>query len=96
MLTVAIRIIGQAAELHACVAQTETGGLSSVRTDDLGATPIKTLMTRNPNVDWQSASDVLYGCANQAGEDKRKVARYALCTVCIGVGQGIALVLERV
>ena len=50
------------------------GSLSSVRTDDLGAVPIKSLMQRNPNVDWQSVSDVIYGCANQAGEDNRNVA----------------------
>ncbi|MES2786299.1 MAG: 3-oxoadipyl-CoA thiolase [Pseudomonadota bacterium] len=51
------------------------GALSSVRTDDLGAIPIRALMARNPGVDWQSVSDVLYGCANQAGEDNRNVAR---------------------
>jgi 3-oxoadipyl-CoA thiolase len=51
------------------------GALSSVRTDDLGAIPIKALMARNPNVDWQAVTDVLYGCANQAGEDNRNVAR---------------------
>jgi acetyl-CoA acyltransferase len=53
------------------------GGLSSVRADDLGALPIKALMQRNPNVDWAAVSDVLYGCANQAGEDNRNVARMA-------------------
>ncbi|MES2633122.1 MAG: 3-oxoadipyl-CoA thiolase [Pseudomonadota bacterium] len=53
------------------------GALSSVRTDDLGAIPIKALMARNPNVDWQAVSDVLYGCANQAGEDNRNVAHMA-------------------
>ena len=51
------------------------GSLASVRTDDLGAVPIKALMTRNPSVDWQAVADVLYGCANQAGEDNRNVAR---------------------
>ena len=51
------------------------GALSSVRTDDLGALPIKALMQRNPNVDWTAVADVLYGCANQAGEDNRNVAR---------------------
>ncbi len=51
------------------------GALSSVRTDDLGAIPIRALMARNPNVDWQAISDVIYGCANQAGEDNRNVAR---------------------
>ncbi|ABM34487.1 3-oxoadipyl-CoA thiolase [Paracidovorax citrulli] len=51
------------------------GALSSVRTDDLGATPLKALMARNPRVDWAAVTDVLYGCANQAGEDNRNVAR---------------------
>ncbi len=49
--------------------------LSSVRTDDLGAIPIKALMARNPLVDWTAVSDVIYGCANQAGEGNRNVAR---------------------
>src|ERR671931_489563 len=53
------------------------GALSSVRTDDLGAIPIKTLMARNPKVDWSKVDDVIYGCANQAGEDNRNVARMA-------------------
>ncbi len=53
------------------------GALSSVRTDDLAAIPIKALMQRNPNVDWATVTDVLYGCANQAGEDNRNVARMA-------------------
>ena len=51
------------------------GALSSVRADDLGAIPIRALMARNPGVDWQAVTDVLYGCANQAGEDNRNVAR---------------------
>ncbi|HEY9067055.1 MAG TPA: 3-oxoadipyl-CoA thiolase [Burkholderiaceae bacterium] len=51
------------------------GALSSVRTDDLGAIPIRALIARNPKVDWAAVSDVLYGCANQAGEDNRNVAR---------------------
>ena len=51
------------------------GALSSVRTDDLGALPIKALMERNPDVDWKAVDDVLYGNANQAGEDNRNVAR---------------------
>ena len=51
------------------------GALSSVRTDDLGALPIKALMARNPHVDWAAVTDVIYGCANQAGEDNRNVAR---------------------
>jgi len=53
------------------------GALCSVRTDDLGAIPIKALMARNPGVDWAAVTDVLYGCANQAGEDNRNVARMA-------------------
>ncbi|MGD9772669.1 3-oxoadipyl-CoA thiolase [Diaphorobacter sp.] len=51
------------------------GALSSVRTDDLGAIPIRALMERNPGVDWAAVDDVLYGNANQAGEDNRNVAR---------------------
>ena len=51
------------------------GALSKVRADDLGAIPIKSLMDRNPTVDWSKVDDVLYGCANQAGEDNRNVAR---------------------
>jgi 3-oxoadipyl-CoA thiolase len=54
------------------------GGLSGVRTDDLAAIPIKTLMERNPAIDWNALDDVIYGCANQAGEDNRNVARMAL------------------
>jgi len=53
------------------------GGLSSVRTDDLDALPIKALMARNGSVDWKAVDDVIYGCANQAGEDNRNVARMA-------------------
>ncbi|NTV85395.1 MAG: 3-oxoadipyl-CoA thiolase, partial [Burkholderiaceae bacterium] len=53
------------------------GALSSVRTDDLGAIPLRALMARNPNVDWAAVTDVLYGCANQAGEDNRNVAHMA-------------------
>lgn len=51
------------------------GSLSSVRTDDLGAIPIKALMQRNPQVKWDEVDEVIYGCANQAGEDNRNVAR---------------------
>ncbi len=51
------------------------GALSSVRADDLGAIPIRALMERNPRVDWARVADVIYGCANQAGEDNRNVAR---------------------
>ena len=53
------------------------GALSSVRTDDLGAIPIRALMARHPQVDWSALDDVIYGCANQAGEDNRNVARMA-------------------
>merc|ERR1711879_371360 len=51
------------------------GGLSKVCADDLGAIPMKALMERNPNVNWSDVDDVIYGCANQAGEDNRNVAR---------------------
>jgi len=51
------------------------GALSSVRADDLGAIPLRALMVRNPKVDWQAVVDVIFGCANQAGEDNRNVAR---------------------
>jgi len=54
------------------------GSLSSVRTDDLGAVPLRALIERNAGVDWQAVDDVVYGCANQAGEDNRNVARMAL------------------
>ena len=51
------------------------GALSSVRADDLAAIPLKALMARNPGVDWMQVTDVIFGCANQAGEDNRNVAR---------------------
>ena len=51
------------------------GTLATVRADDLGAIPMRALMARNPNVDWEAVDDVIYGCANQAGEDNRNVAR---------------------
>src|SRR5437899_12273071 len=54
------------------------GALSSVRTDDLAALPIKQLVERNPAVDWSALDDVVYGCANQSGEDNRNVARMAV------------------
>ena len=53
------------------------GGLSSIRTDDLAAIPIRSLMARNETIDWSQLDDVIYGCANQAGEDNRNVARMA-------------------
>ena len=54
------------------------GGLANVRTDDLGAVPIRALIERNTKVDWSAIDDVVYGCANQAGEDNRNVARMSL------------------
>src|ERR671917_1222984 len=53
------------------------GALSSVRADDLAAVPIRALIERNPNVDWGELDDVILGCANQAGEDNRNLARMA-------------------
>ncbi|WP_454858827.1 3-oxoadipyl-CoA thiolase [Rhizobium binxianense] len=54
------------------------GALSSVRADDLGAIPLKAIMECNPSVDWEAVDDVIFGCANQAGEDNRNVARMSL------------------
>src|SRR5512135_895769 len=54
------------------------GALAKVRTDDLAAVPIRALVKRNPKADWSALDDVLFGCANQAGEDNRNVARMAL------------------
>lgn len=54
------------------------GSLSAVRTDDLAAVPLKSLLNRNPKMDWEAVNDVLMGCVNQAGEDSRNVARMAL------------------
>src|SRR5215472_9998598 len=54
------------------------GALSGVRADDLGAVPIRALVRRHPRVDWARLDDVFFGCANQAGEDNRNVARMAL------------------
>src|SRR5881394_1826166 len=62
------------------------GALSSVRADDLGAIPIKALIERNAKVDWGAVSDVLYGCANQAGEDNRNVARMASLLAGLPIG----------
>ncbi|MEP7061822.1 MAG: 3-oxoadipyl-CoA thiolase [Betaproteobacteria bacterium] len=63
------------------------GALSTIRTDDLGAIPIAALIARNPHVDWSQVDDVVYGCANQAGEDNRNVARMAL--LLAGVPQDV-------
>ena len=61
------------------------GALSAVRTDDLAAVPLQALMARNPAVDWAAVDDVVYGCANQAGEDNRNVARMALLLAGLAV-----------
>ena len=62
------------------------GALSSVRADDLGAIPLRALMERNPNLDWEAVADVVYGCANQAGEDNRNVARMSALLAGLPVG----------
>lgn len=62
------------------------GTLAAVRADDLAAAPIKALMQRNPDVDWSLLDDALYGCANQAGEDNRNVARMAVLLAGLPVG----------
>ncbi|PXW97435.1 acetyl-CoA C-acetyltransferase [Sphaerotilus hippei] len=62
------------------------GSLSSVRADDLGAVPLRALARRHPRLDWEAFGDVLYGCANQAGEDNRNVARMSLLLAGLPVG----------
>jgi 3-oxoadipyl-CoA thiolase len=62
------------------------GALAGVRADDLGAVPIAALMARNPGVDWEAVADVIYGCANQAGEDNRNVARMSALLAGLPVG----------
>ena len=62
------------------------GALSSVRADDLGAIPLRALMERHPNLDWDAVTDVVYGCANQAGEDNRNVARMSALLAGLPVG----------
>ncbi len=62
------------------------GSLSSVRADDLGAIPLKALLERNTDVDWDAVDDVIFGCANQAGEDNRNVARMSLLLAGLPVG----------
>ena len=64
------------------------GALSSLRTDDLAAIPMRVLMERNPGVDWEQVDDVIYGCANQAGEDNRNVARMAALLAGLPVAVG--------
>ncbi|MBL8511975.1 MAG: 3-oxoadipyl-CoA thiolase [Betaproteobacteria bacterium] len=66
------------------------GALSSIRTDDLAALPIQALKARNPHLDWALLDDLIYGCANQAGEDNRNIARMAL--LLAGLDQGIPAV----
>ncbi|MFC0127696.1 3-oxoadipyl-CoA thiolase [Ralstonia solanacearum] len=63
------------------------GSLSAVRADDLGAVPLKALMVRNPQVDWSAIDDVIFGCANQAGEDNRNVAR--MSSLLAGLPQSV-------
>ncbi len=63
------------------------GSLSMVRADDLGAVPIRALMERNPSVDWEIVDDLIYGCANQAGEDNRNVAR--MCGLLAGLPESV-------
>ncbi len=62
------------------------GSLSSVRADDLGAVPLQVLMARHPNLDWEAVADIVYGCANQAGEDNRNVARMSALLAGLPVG----------
>jgi len=70
------------------------GSLSGVRADDLGAIPINALMERNPQVDWENVDDVYYGCANQAGEDNRNVAR--MSALLAGLPQAVpAMTMNR-
>ena len=68
------------------------GSLASVRCDDLGAIPIRALLQRNPQVDWQAVDDVVYGCANQAGEDNRNVARLASLLAGVPLSAGAVTV----
>ncbi|MEZ5983233.1 MAG: acetyl-CoA C-acyltransferase [Parvularculaceae bacterium] len=60
------------------------GALSAVRTDDLAAIPLKAIKDRNPGIDWDAVDDVVFGCANQAGEDNRNVARMAALLAGLG------------
>ena len=64
------------------------GALASIRTDDLGAIPLRALIDRNPSVDWQMVDDVIFGCANQAGEDNRNVAR--MSALLAGLPESVA------
>ncbi len=62
------------------------GALSGLRADDLAAVPLRALMQRNPHVDWAQVDDLIYGCANQAGEDNRNVGRMAALDAGDGAG----------
>jgi len=62
------------------------GALATVRADDLGAVPLKALMARHPDVDWEAVGDVVFGCANQAGEDNRNVARMSALLAGLPIG----------
>jgi acetyl-CoA acetyltransferase len=62
------------------------GALSSVRADDLSAVPLRASMARNPRVDWEAVADVIYGCANQAGEDNRNVAGMSALLAGLPIG----------
>jgi 3-oxoadipyl-CoA thiolase len=62
------------------------GALAQIRADDLAAEPLKALMARNPNVDWSTVDDLIYGCANQAGEDNRNVGRMAVLLAGMPIG----------
>ena len=63
------------------------GTLASVRTDDLGAIPLRALKERNQDIDWEAVDDVIFGCANQAGEDNRNVAR--MSSLLAGFGEAV-------
>ena len=63
------------------------GTLASVRTDDLGAIPLRALKERNQDIDWEAVDDVIFGCANQAGEDNRNVAR--MSSLLAGLGEAV-------
>jgi acetyl-CoA acetyltransferase len=69
------------------------GALARVRTDDLGAVPLRALIQRNSRVDWAAVDDLYYGCANQAGEDNRNVARMAL--LLAGLARSVSLASGR-
>ena len=72
------------------------GALAHVRTDDLGALPLRALIERNARVDWAAVEDVIYGCANQAGEDNRNVGRMALLRALADGGTTVLMVEQNV